>query len=226
MPESIAYTPNWDFSDRHIDENIKGDNATNFFSSARCIIYAQPSSDNSITDSQKFKRIGVVQSFSFQEQKSIDMIFELGSDIPYYIPGRTTGALNLSRILLSGEDLTNMIYQIDPNGARSAGYSYISTLRDPRLNRPFDLLFAYYGETNKANVGADTAYSGAQFAATYSRLFKNCYIQSRHEGLQAGGSVLVAESVSIAYQHIAKVTFMQYGVDGSLTDPTSFRTQG
>lgn len=223
MPSSIEYAKKWDFSDKHVDENIRGDNAANFFSSARCILYAQPSSDDSISNSGKFKRIGVVQSFAFSEQKNIDMIYELGSDIPYYIPGRTVGNLQISRILLSGEDLTNMIYQVEPTGARTQNYSYISTLRDSRLNRPFDLLFAYYGETNQEVSGTDTAYSGAQFTATYSRLFKNCYISHRSEAMQAGGSVLVAESVAINYQHIAKVTFMKYGVNGNLVDPTSFR---
>ena len=198
----------WTFTNKHVDPNIGSGDGNVFLSTARCILYAALSKNLPASSRNEagqytglpandgvFFRIGVVQGLSFQEQKQIDTVFELGSDIPYLVPGRVAGGLGLQRVLLSGEDLLNLIYRSD-NSTQAGNKQFITSLKDPRLNKAFDLLFAYYG---------DDGHGG--FTTSYSRLFKNCYISSRSEGMNAG-QVIVAESVNITYEYISSVTFL------------------
>lgn len=197
----------WTFTNKHVDPNIGSGDGNVFLSTARCMLYAALSKYNTTrqagsglytglqADDGVFFRIGVVQGLSFQEQKQIDTVFELGSDIPYLVPGRTAGGLGVQRVLLSGEDLLNLIYRSD-NSTQAGNKQFITSLKDPRLNKAFDLLFAYYGDDGQGG-----------FTTSYSRLFKNCYISSRSEGMNAG-QVIVAESVNITYEYISNVTFL------------------
>lgn len=201
MAENYGYTNSWDFYNKHLDPNIGAGDSNDFLNSARCIIYAQLSSDSSTTDTNKFKRIGVVQGFQFQEQRQIEQIFELGSDIPYLIPGRVQGGLSISRILLSGEDLANLIYATDEGSTGTmANQKFITSLRDPRMARPFDLLFAYYGQSSSSDQ--------TKFTETYSRLFRKCLFSSKAEGINSG-QIIVAEQVSIMYQDVTNVNFIK-----------------
>lgn len=181
MPDE--YVSNWDFTNKHIDESIGKDN---FLSAARCIIYAAPyqSAKKGTAD---FHRIGVSQGYNWAEQRQVEMIFELGSDIPYLVPGRTTGQISLSRILLFGKDLTNLIYYGD--NETPADGKFIKSIKE--ISVPFDLMFAAYDNSAKQKV--------------YSRVFTGAWLNSRNESISAG-QVVLAENLSIMYEDIVSVT--------------------
>mgnify|MGYP003560549684 CR=1 FL=1 len=142
----------------------------------------------------EFVRLGVVQGYSWRENKQMEQIFELGSDIPYYVPGRTTGSIQIQRVLLSGEDLLNAVYQDNSvQGVQANPNKWIRSLRD--INIPMDLLFVFYGEG-----------STGKYDARYTRLFKNSWIQARQEQISAG-QILVAESVSIVYEYCSNYNY-------------------
>lgn len=215
MAENYNYTNTWDFSEKHLDPNIGSGDANDFFSAARCILYAKLSADTgSLTQNvNKFKRIGVVQGFGFQESKDIQTIFEIGSDIPYLVPGRVNGQLSVQRVLLSGEDLFNLVYVPQDALAENAttAKGFIASLRDPRMNQYFDLLFAYYGQAQDPN----DKFNG-KFTANYSRLFTHCLFQGKSESVSSG-QIIVAESLGIMYEKISKANFT------TSSNPTSFR---
>lgn len=176
----------WDYHDTH----LTGLTDKNFLSAARCIIYARPTK---VADSGKdavFSKIGVIQGYNWSEQKQIEMIFELGSDIPYLVPGRTTGQISISRVLIAGADLTNLFYSttedIEDGGMQMSGWK--RSLRDVTI--PMDLLITYYDQSS---------------TAVYSRIFSTCWLQARNESI-AAGQVIVAENVSIMYQHVTNYT--------------------
>lgn len=176
----------WSYHDTHVT-NLTD---KNFLSAARCIIYARPTK---VADSGKdavFSKIGVIQGYNWSEQKQIEMIFELGSDIPYLIPGRTTGQISLSRILVAGADLTNLFYS--PTDDIADGTTQMSgwkrSIRDVTI--PLDLLITYYDQSSKA---------------IYTRLFSTCWIQARSENISSG-QIIVAENVSILYQAVTQYT--------------------
>lgn len=184
----------WEFKDSHLDPTIDAADSNKFLSAARCVLYVKPASKNGSNDKDAFVRVGVVQGYSWGENKQMEMIFELGSDIPYFIPGRTTGQIQIQRILLSGEDFLNLVYQdSSTNGGKVNPSEWKRSLRD--VNIPFDLMFVFYGEG-----------STGKYDAKYSRLFKNSWIQSRQESISSG-QIIVAESVSIVYEYCANYTF-------------------
>lgn len=184
----------WDFKDSHLDPTIDAADSNKFLSAARCVLYVKPANKNGSNSKDEFVRVGVVQGYSWGENKQMEMIFELGSDIPYFIPGRTTGQIQIQKILLSGEDFLNLVYQdSSTNGGKVNPSEWKRSLRD--VNIPFDLMFVFYGEGNTG-----------KYDAKYSRLFKNSWIQSRQESISSG-QIIVAESVSIVYEYCANYTF-------------------
>lgn len=187
-----GYTDTWQFKDQHLDPNISSGDANKFMSAARCVLYGAPS--NKADSKASFSRIGVVQGYSWGENKQMEMVFEMGSDIPYFIPGRTTGQIQVQRILLSGQDLLNLIYNSDASGTDVTPETWIRSIRD--VNIPLDFLFCFYGQG-----------TGKEYNAVYTRLFKNCWIQSRQESVSAG-QILVAESVSIVYEFCSDYTYV------------------
>lgn len=192
MSRGLADT--WEFKDSHLDPTIDAADSNKFLSAARCVLYVKPSSKNGSTDKAEFVRVGVVQGYSWGENKQMEMVFELGSDIPYFIPGRTTGQIQIQKILLSGEDFLNLVYQPNnQNGPGATPDTWIRSLRD--INIPLDMMFVFYGEGKEG-----------KYDAKYSRLFKNSWIQSRQESISAG-QILVAESVSIVYEFCSNYNF-------------------
>ena len=188
-------TDTWEFKDSHLDPNIDAADADAFLSAARCVLYVKPSSKSGVTDTDEFSRVGVVQGYSWGENKQMEMVFELGSDIPYYIPGRTTGQIQIQKILLSGEDFLNLVYQENSfNGKQATPSTWIRSLRD--INIPLDMMYVFYGQGSTKD----------KYDARYTRLFKNCWIQSRQESISAG-QILVAESVSIVYEFCSNYSF-------------------
>lgn len=176
----------WGYHDSHIT-NLTD---KNFLSAARCIIYARPTKVAQSGADAVFSKIGVIQGYNWSEQKQIEMIFELGSDIPYLIPGRTTGQISLSRILIAGADLTNLFYSptedISDGGIQMSGWK--RSIRDVTI--PLDLLITYYDQSS---------------VAVYTRLFSTCWIQARNESISAG-QIIVAENVNIMYQNVTQYT--------------------
>jgi hypothetical protein len=183
--------------DGHVQNNVNG----NFLSSARCVIYAKPSSQSGGTtisngaDMKTLTKIGLIQGWNWGEQKQIEMIFELGSDVYYLIPGRTTGQISLGRVVLFGQDLVNMIYNDSTQANDQA--TFIRTIGE--IVDPLDLLFCIYPLSAKQNQ-VDSA--GVQ---RFSRLFSGCHIQARSESV-GSGQILIAENVSIMYERILDFT--------------------
>lgn len=186
MDSNIAVN-NWAYKDSHIQSGV---NQNSFMSAAKTIVYAAPNTGGTDVDTLgTFSPIGVLQGYNWQENRQIEMIFEIGSELPYLIPGRTTGQISLSRMLLYGVDLTNVLCGTD---ASSDPDQWIKTLKD--ISNPFNLMFAAFGNANAQNATTPT----------YSRVFRNCWIQARSESVTAG-QIIIAENVNIMYQDIPSV---------------------
>lgn len=168
----------WSNLNTHVDTSIESDN---FVNSAHTVIYARLNHSSSTA----FYPIGVVQGFTFVEQRQVDEIFEVGSDARYIIPGRTSGQLSIQRILIHGADLINTLY-----GTLGANSTLIpNTIKSLRsINSPLDLLFVTY----------DSSDSNSENMARY---FTNCWITSRQESINAN-QVVIAEQCSLIYENV------------------------
>lgn len=170
-----AAITSWPNANKHVDSSI-GD-GTHFTSSKYTVVYAK------LTDSNNpFVPIGVIQGWSLAEQRQVEEIFELGSDVRYIIPGRTTGQISITRLLVNGADLLNVFYgtyRDDPN-------SVIRSLKD--INQPVDIVFvAYLNDTNTTE--------------NLVRYFSNCWLVSRQESVTAN-SVVIAENCSMLFEKV------------------------
>lgn len=196
------------------DSNVIDYNRESFISASRCVVYAQVAKSvknqaSSLLDSS-FYPIGLVQSYNWNEQRQVDMIFELGSDVPFLVPGRTTGQLSISRMMLYGRDLINVLYNstlnsntnavVDP-GTNKYGQYAIRSLKD--IDKPLNLMFAMFSNDYNSGTFEHSLKLDAS-SKYYSRVFRSCWITSRGESLSAGQTV-VAEQVSIIYEDVTRV---------------------
>lgn len=177
----------WAYKDKHVDTSVTGDN---FLTSSRCIVYAQVDNGGAgVVNNSNYVPIGLIQGYGWSEQKQIEMIFELGSEVPYLVPGRTTGQLSISRLMLFGRDLVNVLHGKE-NASNSA---LIKSLKD--ITKPINLMFVTFGNVTSADAAPTTH---------YSRVFRNCWITSRSESVGAGQTV-IAESCNIMYDLVSSL---------------------
>lgn len=177
--------------DQHVDTSI---NANAFLSSARVVIYAASGTGGTSSNARtSFKPVGLIQSFDHTESRDVERIFELGSDVPYLVPGRTVGQLNLSRVMISGKDLLNVVYG---NDQATDSSNWMKSIKD--ISKPIDLLFVAYTNTNNADTKPTMFY----------RQFTNCVITSRQEQISAG-TITITEGMSIMYEKIGDVKIFQ-----------------
>lgn len=181
----VSAANTWANNNAHTDTTINSNGL--FVNSARVILYARPSED----DAKPFIPLGVVQGWSFSEQRQVEEVFELGSDIRYIIPGRTTGQLAITRLMVSGADLLNCLYG-KPAVQAAAGDSadtnsatrWFMSLKD--INVSLDLVFVSYHNDSGA---AEHLY----------RQFSNCWIVARQESITAN-QVIIAENCTLVFE--------------------------
>jgi len=211
MPNNDGFASTWEFENTHVDTNINP--AKDLISAAKCIIYAKPSAfgTGDTSTSSKFYRCGLIQGYGFQEQKDVNRIFELGSGVPYLIPGRTTGSLSLNRVMLFGADLVNILYYSAQNEGITNEELFKSNVEAingennteriirsiSEISVPVDLLFTYYKSTGETGEAAKTS-------TKYSRVFKECQITARSESVDAN-SIMVLEGVQLMYSKMGPV---------------------
>lgn len=182
-------------SEQHVDTSIASNNFTN---SARTIVYAVVHGASNST----FKAVGVIQGWSFTEQKQVEELFELGSDVRYIIPGRTTGQVAITRMLINGLDLVNTLYGTTTDAASS---KVIKSLKD--VNKSLDVMFVTYH--NSSEAGANEVHM--------VRYFDNCWIVARQESITAN-QVVIAENCTMTYEKVASLSL---STDGGVTTISS-----
>lgn len=184
----------WQYHDTNIQNGYKDD----FTRSDRTVVFVRPSVGYGKQQSSAFRPVGFIQGMSHQEQKQLQLLYELGSSAPMIIPGLTQGNISISRVLLNGYDFLNTIYSTEADekaGNPIPDSKIIRSIRD--LDRPFDLFLAKYRV-----YGNDfEELKGTQNKPVQSQVFQGCHIQSRSEQIQAGGQV-VMEQVQIMYEKI------------------------
>lgn len=61
--------------------------------------------------------IGVLQNVAIQQNRGLQRLFEVGSARSYFVPGRTSGSLSVSRVMFHGKSLLRVLsaYYYDEN---------------------------------------------------------------------------------------------------------------
>ena len=190
MADNVT-VPKWQYHDTNIQGSIS---QSDFTRADRVILFSAPTPlpgkpTNAMTP------IGLIQSLTHNEQKQLQMFFELGSDAPMIVPGLTQGQIAITRVLLNGLNLLNAIYHgVDKKNLRPD--QILRSIRD--INTPLDIMVAKYPvQAGDPNV-----------KAVETTLFRGCQFSARSETITAGG-VVVMENASLMYTTIPKVTFKQ-----------------
>jgi hypothetical protein len=187
---TVTKPPKWQYHDTNIQGQLS---QTDFNRADRTVLFTAPAGSN------QFVAVGLVQGFSNQEQKQLQIVFELGSANPMIIPGLTTGQLSLQRVLVNGYDFLNSIYR-GARASNSANVTQANVLRSIRdTNASFNVMLVKYKVLTEAEEQTD-----AHVLSTI--VFGGCHIQSRSESITAGG-VVSMENVALYYQNIPRLTF-------------------
>lgn len=158
--------------------------------------------------------IGVVQNVGLSHNRNFARFWELGSERSYFISGRTTGQLQLSRIMYHGPSLLRMLYAyyqdlipptVVPFVYNNPGVASIANPHDVKipagyenifLNLASDLfsqpigLMMYFRDSNEDTVGAI--------------YMEGCYVPSHQIMTDAGGTV-IQEAVSVQFERAVPV---------------------
>lgn len=158
--------------------------------------------------------IGVVQNINLSHNRSFARFWEIGSERSYFIAGRTTGQVSLSRIMYHGPSLLRMLYAYyqdllpptivpfvfqnigpatvaNPHNVKiPPGYENIFlNLASDLFSQPIGMLM-YFRDSNEDTVGA-----------TY---LEACYVPSHTIATDAGGTV-IQENAAMQFERAVPV---------------------
>ena len=96
----------WAFRDAHLAYDAGGRN-TNPITGETVMIAGGPArySDTSADWSKSVLPIGAIDSLSVAQTKQVQQLSELGSRLSYVVGGRSTGTININRVLFSFSSL-------------------------------------------------------------------------------------------------------------------------
>lgn len=174
--------------------------------------------------------IGVVQNVGLSHNRNFARFWELGSERSYFISGRTTGQLQLSRIMYHGPSLLRMLYAYyqdlipptvvpfvfnNPGAAAVAnphdvkippGYENIFlNLASDLFSQPVGMLM-YFRDSNEDTVGAI--------------YMESCYVPSHQIATDAGGTV-IQESAAIQFERAVPVAVKGLALISGEFNPTT-----
>lgn len=105
----------WDFSNYHVQQELKGGQ---FVSAETSLIAAgppqinntDPYSSGSTSQAGKVYPIGLLENAGLSQSKQLQKIFEIGSGRSYFVPGRVMGSVSLGRTFYYGPSLLRVMY--------------------------------------------------------------------------------------------------------------------
>jgi hypothetical protein len=184
-------------------QTLENADTGNFLSGESVVLFAGP--PNFGDGAADLIPIGLVQSANVSQGKQVQQIFEIGSRLPFFVPGRTQIQFALSRVLFDGPSLMKAMYVVgdgtaaklahevksselgeDPaapfvvGDAPSTSGKFWINLASNYFNKPVGLGFAMYDMQQQAYAGF---------------YLEGCFIRSHQFQISANDTVL-AESLN------------------------------
>lgn len=177
----MANIKDWNFINRHVDPLAMTQDGSetgprgNYISSESIVLCSAPGTFNRALESALTSviPIGVCDTVQVMQNKNVVQLYEIGSRIPYIIPGRAITQFQISRVLFNGDSLLaaltagNMEAGLDPNdysnsvtgepgsvfniGGADQGPSgrFFMNLASHFFNNPFGLAMFYRDSENQ-----------------------------------------------------------------------------
>lgn len=90
--------------------------AGDFLSSESVVLLSGPPKLDSGNPPSNLIPIGLIQNVQVTQAKQIQQLFEIGSRLPFFIPGRTTVQVGMARVLFDGPSLMEALYVYNEGG--------------------------------------------------------------------------------------------------------------
>jgi hypothetical protein len=209
--ETTSTVAQWEFKTKHAQQQdilLPDGKLNNFISAESIVLAAGPAVfSGNVTD---LVPIGLTDSASIQQNKNIIQLFELGSRVPYLLPGRTYAQIQLNRVVFNGNSLLGAItdkstavtpttrddapgfeqaYNASDPSVETGGKFYMN-LASSFFNTPFGLAILYQSSDTVTQIAEG---AGPWVAAFYA---ENCMIQSHQMTIQ-GQQYIVMESALV-----------------------------
>ena len=186
--------------------------------------------------------IGLAQNISLSQSKSVNRVFEIGSDRSYFITGRSVGQLSLSRIIYNGPGLLRALwaYYNTQSDTSLGGVQIRPLIANTMGSKPFKTGVPFGTETDLHSVKIPPGYDN-MFTNLASDLFsqptgllliikdnndnnystmylEQCYVPSYSIAVESQG-LIMQESVGIQYERLVPVKLAQLNLfDGIRPD--------
>lgn len=196
----------WNFTQGHVDPTAMIDAATgrqgNYISSESIVLAAGPATakqslSNTFSD---LITIGVCDTIQVVQNKGVIQLYEIGSRVPYLIPGRPVIQFQISRVLFNGDSLLATLTQ--SSGAVPSDYAtdYVGepglpfTNTDAGSNNNFYFNLASHFFNTPFGLALFFKDSNQNWVAGYYA--ENCVIQQHSMAIQ-GQNMVVMENASV-----------------------------
>ena len=216
---------NWKFKTAHAQGNdilTPSGGLTDFISAESIVLCAGPAVYDQSVSLSSLIPIGLCDSVGVQQNTNIIQLWEVGSRLPYLIPGRTQAQLQLNRVVFNGDSLMGALTAgansswmssagsdspgVDWNASADGGKydnngAFLMNLASSFFKKPFGLaILVQDGDNSKYSITENdvvrnvTNTENGQFV---SGLYaENCYIQSHQMNVQ-GQQFIVMESALV-----------------------------
>lgn len=205
----------WDFLKKHVDEsaltevsNNVGVRAGNFISSESILLAAGPAKLATAAETvlSTLKPIGVCDTIQVSTQKNVMQLYEIGSRVPYLIPGRPVTQFQISRVLFNGDsllaaltaglDLNEADYLGSVMGAPGADFPLVADIPPSSVDDTgrFYMNLSSHFFNNPFGLGMFFKDSESQWVAAFYA--ENCIIQNHQMAVQ-GQNMIVMENALV-----------------------------
>jgi hypothetical protein len=157
--------------------------------------------------------IGVVQNVGLSHNRNFSRFWELGSERSYFIGGRTTGQLQLSRVMYHGPSLLRMLYAYyaDTEGSVTVKSVFKSSLtnapnqHDVKIPPGYENIFLNLASDLFSQPIGLLMYFRDSNEATVSAIYmESCYIPS-HQIATDSGATVIQESCAVQFERAVPV---------------------
>ena len=150
-------------------------------------------------EASKFVPMGLVQNFGLNQQKQIQQLYEIGSDLEVTTPGRTFRSFSMSRALIRGGSLLYILKQgLDDTLMAEAASGQIALNLAARIfDNPLGLAMLFYRPFTE-----DTGSAAQELAAAFA--LDRCWIQA-HSMSSTAGDVVMLENITLTVTKITPI---------------------
>lgn len=195
----------WDFNSSHVEE-VTGASHEQFISGKSTLILAGPPALDAAEYSLQFFHIGFAENAVLSQNRVLQRLYEIGSEMSYILPGPASGVLSLGRALFHGRSLQRVLYayyniqdsdaeKLIPEGAtvdspsnKPGSGSFWLNLASDMFARPMGLGLVF----------DDQRPGGTHYGGIF---LQNAFIQS-HQLSISSATVIIAEGVTIQYESL------------------------